>query len=296
MTKPGTNLVAAHLFLAFQERDMIKSFSLLAIPLLISASPSIAQDDSASEPATAAQPDAGMQRAADRFLQDRQTVQERRDALVSRRMNSDRQGRFRAQAQNFVRNLEHADLPQQTVSAIRDRLLTDALQVAAYVAPDGNKKSLADDRALAAAAVRFSQRQPTVADLVLLSDDIVLATVESATDENFSDGYSATVVLSVTQVFSGSSQVGERLVFRQVQPVGEPLPGDASAPTEAAHLYVLSRGYYEHASTGSGDTPSSNQNLKARMINTMRKQGAEYVPFEYSSLRPIPETELTRLN
>lgn len=274
---------------------MIRSFGFSVIPLLILASPSIAQDRTASHSGTVAQVDAGMQRAADRFLQDRQIVRGRRDAAVLRRMNSDRQGRFRAQAQNFVRSLEHPDLPQQTVSAIRDSLLADALQVAAYVVPDGDRKSLVDDRSLAGAAVRFSQRQPTVADLALLSDDIVLARVESATDENLSDGYAATVVLTVTEVFSGSARIGDRLLIRQVQPVSAPLPGDASGPTATANLYVLSRGFYEHASTGSGNTPSSNQDMKARLINTMRKQGTEYVPFEYSSLRPIPETELTRL-
>lgn len=262
----------------------------LAIQSPLNAQPSQTNPTSAS-----AQAGESMQRGAEEFLQRKEKVRGRRATKVSRQMNATRQGRFRAQAANLARQVEHLEMSQTVVKRLQDSLVEDALQVAAYVAQDGGKRSVVDDRELAGASIRFVQRRPNLQDLSILTDHIVSGQVVAVAEESLSDGYATTVTVRVRRVYSGDAKEGDLLKFRQLQPPSEALPGDATGPSDAENLYFLSQGFYAHSVNGAGRTEASGNPFYARLVSTFRRDGERFVPYEYSTLPPFSVAELSSL-
>lgn len=146
------------------------------------------------------------------------------------------------------------------------------------------------------AAVAYVRGEPTMLQLAILGDQVVIATPTSVTYEDLGDGYGSTVELTVNEVLSGRENRNNTIRYRQRSGETTGYVGDLTPEDRNQSLFVLSRGQYREFATSNGATPVVNRNGRPAYFTTMSSRfevdGDQIRPAVLSRIQPMALSEL----
>ncbi len=111
-----------------------------------------------------------------------------------------------------------------------------------------------------AAAVAYARGLPSMMDLALLGDAVVIGRPTSVRFEDLGDGLGSTVAIAVDEVLSGTVAAGSTVTIRQRSNAAEGYTTEIQPGETERSLFVLSEGQYREFSAVAGRQPRQGAN------------------------------------
>lgn len=193
------------------------------------------------------------------FLRIKQAEQARREAYLERngKGNELRELRQIVRASNFRKPTSRGGISAQSLASLETSVVNDAAQLLALlqIGPaKGNALRKAGFDPFAA-AVAYSQGVPTLVDLAVLADAVVIGRPVDVKFEEVGDGLGSTVDLSVNEVLAGSTGRAGTVQIRQLTNATESFSFEISPGDKAQYLLFPSEGQYRNFALFKGREP-----------------------------------------